>query len=324
VTLVVGGGFHGKSTLLRALERGVQNHCPGDGRERVVTVVGAVKVRAEDGRSVGGVDISAFIDGLPFGEDTTAFSTPQASGSTSQAAAVMEALEAGATALLVDEDTAATNFMIRDRRMQALVARSAEPITPFLDRVRDLLDVHGVSTVLVVGGSGDYVDVADTVISMRDYAPFDVTEQARDVAASHPTGRARDVGHPFGSRPARIPLPASVNPRRGKREVSVGARGPSRILFGTEEIDLSAVEPEVSPAQARAIALALAFARAHFMDGERALPEILDQVDARIERDGLDALDPRRGGDLAGFRRFELAAALNRLRTLRVKGPSHG
>ncbi|HSM61283.1 MAG TPA: ABC-ATPase domain-containing protein, partial [Longimicrobiales bacterium] len=198
VTLIVGGGFHGKSTLLRALEAGVWNHRPGDGRERVVTRADAVKVRAEDGRAVAGVDISPFIDGLPFGRDTRGFSTPMASGSTSQAAAIVEALEAGTGLLLVDEDTSATNFMIRDRRMQELVPKEGEPITPFVDRVRDLAE-PGVSTVLVVGGSGDYLDVADTVIRMRDYLPSEVTERAREVAAAHPTGRARERGAPLGA-----------------------------------------------------------------------------------------------------------------------------
>ena len=182
VTLIVGGGFHGKSTLLRALERGVYNHVPGDGRELVVTDPTAVKIRAEDGRSVAGADISPFISGLPGGLDTRKFSTPNASGATSQAANIIEALESGCRTLLLDEDSSATNFMIRDRRMEALIARRHEPITPFLDRVRQMYEEHGVSTVLVMGGAGDYFDVADTVISMVEYVPVDSTEEAREVA----------------------------------------------------------------------------------------------------------------------------------------------
>ncbi len=175
VTLIVGGGFHGKSTLLRALERGVYNHVPGDGRELVVTDPTAVKIRAEDGRGVAGVDISPFISGLPGGLDTKAFSTPNASGATSQAANIIEALESGCRTLLLDEDSSATNFMIRDRRMEALIAKQYEPITPFLDRVRQMYEEKGVSTVLVMGGAGDYFDVADTVISMVEYVPVDST-----------------------------------------------------------------------------------------------------------------------------------------------------
>lgn len=321
VTLIVGGGYHGKSTLLRALEQGVYNHRPGDGRERVVSEPAAVKVRAEDGRSVSGVDISPFIAGLPLGVDTRSFSSPNASGSTSQAAIIMEALEAGATALLVDEDTAATNFMIRDRRMQALVPKESEPITPFVDRIRPLHDEHGVSSVLVIGGSGDYLDVADTIIAMKEYVPHDVTEEARTVAEEWPTGRIAEGTGEIGPRPARVPDPASVDPSRGKRSVSVKVRDEDRILFGTDEIDLSAVEQIVSWSQAHTVSEALVTAWKRFMDGERTLPEILDAVMELLEREGLDVLSPWHPGELTLFRRFELAAALNRLRTLEVLSP---
>ena len=125
VTLIVGGGYHGKSTLLRALQDGVYNHVAGDGRELVLTDSTAVKLRAEDGRAVSGVDISLFIRDLPDGRDTSRFSTVDASGSTSQAAATVEAYEAGARALLIDEDTSATNFMVRDALMEAVVAKES-------------------------------------------------------------------------------------------------------------------------------------------------------------------------------------------------------
>lgn len=315
VTLIVGGGFHGKSTLLRALERGVWNHRPGDGRERVVSDSAAVKIRAEDGRSVAGVDISAFIDGLPLGTDTRGFSTPDASGSTSQAATLVEAVEAGATALLVDEDTAATNFMIRDRRMQVLVPREGEPITPFVDRVRELHREWGVSSILVLGGSGDYLEVADTVVAMRDYRPLDVTERARDVARRHPTGREAEAARPLGARPTRVPDPSSIDPSRGRKRVSLKVRD-GRLLFGRGEIDLSAVEQILSRGQMRSVGKALVLARDRFMDGGTPLPEVLDGVMRAVEEEGLDVLDARRPGDLAAFRRFELAAALSRLRGL--------
>ena len=318
VTLVVGGGFHGKSTLLKALERGVYNHRPGDGREQVVTDPGAVKIRAEDGRSVQGVDISPFIRDLPNGQGTEAFRTSNASGSTSQAANIMEAVEAGARALLVDEDTAATNFMIRDRRMQALVPREKEPITPFVDRIRDLHQVYGVSSILVLGGSGDYFDVADTVIAMRDYRPCEVTREAREVAESLPTGRVPETGPPLAPVRPRVPLSSSLDPRRGRREESVRVRGSDGLTIGREELDLSAVEQIVSVAQLRAIGQGVLLAWREYMDGTRDLPEILDRVEARIRSEGLDVLDARPAGNLAVFRRFELAGALNRIRTLRV------
>jgi len=316
VTLIVGGGYHGKSTLLRALESGVYNHRPGDGRERVVCDGAAVKIRAEDGRSIQGVDISPFIRNLPDLKDTVAFSTPNASGSTSQAANIVEAVEAGAGCILVDEDTAATNFMIRDRRMQALVPRENEPITPFVDRVRDLYRTHGVSAILVLGGSGDYLEVADTVIAMKDYRPWEVTEEARAVARSLPTGRRREVSEPMGTIKPRVPLPSSLDPRRGRRGESVKVRGVGGLTIGRDEVDLSAVEQIVSSTQLRAIGQGLILARREIVDGARTVAEVLDLVEERISAEGLDVLDPRRVGNLSAFRRFELAAALNRVRSL--------
>ncbi len=320
VTLIVGGGYHGKSTLLRAIERGVYNHRPGDGRELVVSVSDLVKIRAEDGRSVSGVDISAFIGDLPLGQTTRCFSSRNASGSTSQAAAIVEALEAGAEGLLIDEDTAATNFLIRDARMQALVPKAHEPITPFIDRVRKLHAQFGVSAVLVVGGSGDYLDVADTVIAMENFRPRDVTERAQEVAAAYPTARANEGAGPIEIDLRRRPRPGSIDPSKGRRQVNIKTRNVRTIQFGAESLDLSAVEQIVHWAQTRAIGAALDYARRSFIDGSRTLAEVLELVHAAIERDGLDVLDSRRTGDLACFRRHELAAALNRLRTLEVRG----
>ncbi|MEZ4594627.1 MAG: ABC-ATPase domain-containing protein, partial [Chloroflexota bacterium] len=232
VTLIVGGGFHGKSTLLNALSHGVYNHKPGDGRELVVTVDNAVKIRAEDGRSVSQVDIAPFINNLPFGQQTQQFSSDNASGSTSQAANIMEALEVGTDLLLIDEDTAATNFMIRDRRMQQLVRKAQEPITPFIDRVRQLFSEHGVSTILVIGGSGDYFDVADQVIGLENYQPHDLTAAAQTIASQHPTGRSSEAPAAFGSIRPRVPLPRSLDARKGRRDTSVKTRGLHTIQFG--------------------------------------------------------------------------------------------
>ncbi len=319
VTLIVGGGFHGKSTLLRALERGVYGHRPGDGRERVVTDPGAVKIRAEDGRSVRSVDISGFIGELPGGLSTMDFSTPDASGSTSQAAAIVEAMEAGARLLLVDEDTAATNFMMRDRRMQALVPGDREPIIPFVDRVRELYETHGISSILVIGGSGDYLDVADTVIAMADFTPSLVTDTAHDVARRYPTDRQREAPGPL-TRPApRRPIADSLDPSRGRRDVYLRSRGMREIHFGTEEIDLAAVEQVVSPAQARALSEAILLSRRRLDGASLTLPELLDAVMAELQEQGLDVLGHGHDGDLALFRRHELAQAINRIRSLRCE-----
>jgi predicted ABC-class ATPase len=327
VTLIAGGGYGGKSTLLRALERGVHPHVPGDGREGVVTRADAVKIRAEDGRRVERVDVAGFIGRLPGGRASASFSTDDASGSTSQAANIVEALEAGSRLLLLDEDTSASNFMVRDARMQALVPKEREPITPFVDRVRELREALGVSTVLVMGSSGDYLEAADTVIEMREFVPFDATSEARAVAASHPTGRRPERPAPFSLSPSRVPLPGSLDASKGRREVRIAARGRDALEFGVERIDLRAVEQIVDASQVRAIGFALELARRRLIDGKTPLAEVLDALDALLDERGLDALDPlserapRHPGDLARPRRYEIAAALARLRSLRVAEP---
>lgn len=201
VTLIVGGGYHGKSTLLQALQDGVYDHVAGDGRELVLADPSAVKLRAEDGRAVNGVDISLFIRDLPGGRDTSRFSTVDASGSTSQAASTVEALEAGARTLLIDEDTSATNFMVRDALMEAVVAREFEPITPFAERVRDLWEQAGVSCVIVAGSSGAYFSVADCVLQLDRYRVVDITSHARAVCAR--------LDAPVTPRAAAFELPAA-------------------------------------------------------------------------------------------------------------------
>ena len=316
ITLIVGGGYHGKSTLLKAIELGVYNHIPHDGRELVVTHPAAMKIRAEDGRSIASVDISPFINHLPQGKSTTNFSTTNASGSTSQAANIIEALEAGAKVLLVDEDTAATNFMIRDRRMQALIAKDQEPITPFIDKVKQLSENYGVSTILVMGGSGDYFEVADTVIAMQNFQPDDVTEKAKAIAQQYTDSRTPEGGKEFGKITPRIPLKESIDPSYRHREVRFKVRDVDEMLFGGEDIDLSAVEQIVDKAQSRAIATAMVYAQRQYIDGKRTLAEILQLVMADIESKGLDVLTPFPQCDLAKFRQLELAAAINRLRSL--------
>ena len=318
VTLIAGGGYHGKSTLLRALERGVYNHIPGDGRELVVTDPAAVKVRSEDGRRVEGVTITPFINNLPGGADTNAFRSDDASGSTSQAANIMEALEIGARTLLVDEDTSATNFMIRDHRMQELVSGEDEPITPFIDKVQALSIDRGVSSVLVIGGSGDYFDVADAVIVMKEYRPYEMTEEARRIAARLETERRNEGGPEFGEWRERLPVPRSLDPSKGKRDVKVRAHGTREIQFGRESINMNGVEQLVDAGQTRALAHALVSVKTLLKEG-MSLREVVDRIDEMLRSEGLDSLTPHPMGDVAAFRRFELAAAVNRLRSLSVR-----
>lgn len=318
VTLLVGGGYHGKSTLLSAMERGIYNHVPGDGREYLVTDLSAVKIRAADGRSIEKTDISAFINHLPFQKDTSAFCTDNASGSTSQAAGIAEAVEIGTTALLMDEDTSATNFMIRDARMQQLVSEQQEPITPFIDKVRWLFTEKGISTVLVMGSSGDYFSVADHVIQMETYRPRDVSARAKQIAAEYPSGRAEEGKQGFGTITPRIPLEKSFNRHNSAGRSKISARGCQELLFGQTLIDCQDLEQIVETAQMRAIGYAIDYAR-RYMDGYRTLAEVVQCVMNDLEIDGLDILSPFRRGDLARFRSFELAGTINRMRTLKVR-----
>ncbi|MDQ3286409.1 MAG: ABC-ATPase domain-containing protein [Actinomycetota bacterium] len=312
VTLVAGGGFHGKSTLLSALSWGVYDHAPGDGRELVVSRADAVKIRAEDGRSVAGVDISGMIGELPGGRSTENFSTTNASGSTSQAANIAEALEIGTSLLLVDEDTSATNFMIRDERMRELVRR--EPISPFIDLVRPLYETLGVSTIVVVGGVGDYLDVADRVILMEDYEPADATGRAEEVRERFPVRVPLGTGEVRSPKGRRVRA-ASIDLRRGKRETARG-KGPSTIELGRERVDLSYLEQLAEPGQTEAIARIIGEFASE--DVSRGIREVVYGALDAVRNEGLDSLGNFRGhpGELSLPRPQEVAAAINRIRSL--------
>ncbi|EJI1390624.1 ABC-ATPase domain-containing protein [Vibrio parahaemolyticus] len=316
ITLIVGGGFHGKSTLLNAIERSIYDHIPGDGREYIVTDQKAMKIRAEDGRCVHHLNLSNYINHLPMGKDTADFSTQDASGSTSQAAWLQESIEAGTTSLLIDEDTSATNFMIRDERMQALVAKGDEPITPLVDRIGQLRDELDISTIIVMGGSGDYLDVANTVIQMHDYQAVDVTEKAKQVIAQHPTQRHNESEESLQTfRPRALNRVALMNILTdGKFRVS--AKGKDSLRFGKEFTDLSALEQIESADEVNAIGW-LWFQLAQ-------LPGWCNNPAKDIEEmlSGEWHASLPKQGDLAKPRTLDVMAALNRMRKSQFK-PSH-
>ncbi|KAH9156471.1 hypothetical protein AeRB84_001635 [Aphanomyces euteiches] len=300
ITVIVGGGYHGKSTLLNALEVGMYNHIPGDGREFVVADPCTVKIRAEDGRNVVSCDVSPFISDLPTGQTTTDFSSTNASGSTSQAANIMEALEAGATTLLMDEDTCATNFMIRDRKIQLLVAKNKEPISPFLTKAQALYNDLGISSILVVGGAGDYFSIADTVIMMDAFEPKDVTRQAKEIACQHQPIQV-DTAFLVSPCQQRVPL------LRGfQANGRVRTKGLDHISYGEVDIDLSAVFHLVESGQVRAIADIMEKVLTRQIDDRKPLKELLDFVDETLNS-SMDAIDDR---ELYGWfsrpRRFEV------------------
>ena len=319
ITLIVGGGYHGKSTLLAALERGVYNHIAQDGREFIISESDAVKIRAEDGRNVEKVNISGFINNLPQNKDTRAFSTENASGSTSQAANVAEALEYGTSLLLIDEDTSATNFMIRDGRMQKLVAKEKEPITPFIDRVKELYDNFGVSTILIVGGSGDYFDVANHVIMMDEYVPKDVTKKAKEIAKSDENKREFSSNDKFQGITQRIPLKKSFS-QSGKLD-KTKAKGKYSILYGKELIDISGLEQLVDDSQTNCIAVMIDYFKNKVLDEKLTLSQATDRIYEKIEKDGLDSISSYTGhpGNLALPRKQEFCGAVNRYRKLKIK-----
>lgn len=319
ITLIVGGGYHGKSTLLAALERGVYNHIAQDGRELIISESDAVKIRAEDGRNVEKVNISGFINNLPQNKDTRAFSTENASGSTSQAANVAEALEYGTSLLLIDEDTSATNFMIRDARMQKLVAKEKEPITPFIDRVKELYDNFGVSTILIVGGSGDYFDVANHVIMMDEYVPKDVTEKAKEIAKTDENKREFSSNDKFKGVTQRIPLKKSFS-QSGKLD-KTKSKGKYSILYGKELIDISGLEQLVDDSQTNCIAVMIDYFKNKVLDEKLTLSQAADRIYEKIEKEGLDSISSYTGhpGNLALPRKQEFCGAVNRYRKLKIK-----
>lgn len=319
ITLIVGGGYHGKSTLLAALERGIYNHIAQDGREFIISETDAVKIRAEDGRNVEKVNISGFINNLPGNKDTRTFSTENASGSTSQAANVAEALEYGTSLLLIDEDTSATNFMIRDGRMQKLVAKEKEPITPFIDRVKELYDNFGVSTILIVGGSGDYFDVANHVIMMDEYVPKDVTEKAKEIAKSDENKREFSPNDKFQGITQRIPLKKSFS-QSGKLD-KTKAKGKYSILYGKELIDISGLEQLVDDSQTNCIAVMIDYFKNKVLDEKLTLSQAADRIYEKIQKEGLDSISSYTGhpGNLALPRKQEFCGAVNRYRKLKIK-----
>lgn len=312
VTLIVGGGYHGKSTLLKALERGVYNHIAGDGREYVIADDTAMKIRAEDSRSIKKVDISLFINDLPGGTDTRSFSTPDASGSVSQAANIVESMESGTRVLLIDEDTSATNFMIRDELMQKVVSRDKEPITPFIDRVRELYEKWQVSTVLVAGSSGAFFHKADCIVQMDRYVPVEITEFAKKEAENYPL---------LAPAPAQIREPDTRRVVRTGRmwqedRVKVRCSGTESFSINHDNVDLRLVEQLVDSEQLIALGHMVKYAGQKLFDGRKTLGEIAETIWLIVQEKGMEGVleGPNSYASMAMPRRQELYASLNRLR----------
>lgn len=317
ITLIVGGGYHGKSTLLKALELGVYNHISGDGREYVITDDTAMKIRAEDGRSIKKTDISMFINDLPNGKETRGFYTEDASGSTSQAANVIEGMEAGAKLLLIDEDTSATNFMIRDELMQRVIHRDMEPITPFIERIRELYDNYGVSTIIVAGSSGAYFHIADSIVQMDRYVPRDITGLAKKEAEGFPvlSGPEQRAENPVFTR-----CPGQNRALSGNDRIKMKTLGKEAVQINRESIDLRYVEQLVDSEQVSALGYCVKYAEKHLLDGRKSIQTVVEELEKKIRKDGLAGLceSSSNVAALAVPRKQEIHACLNRYRGLRL------
>jgi len=328
ITLIVGGGYHGKSTLLKALERGIYNHVPGDGREYVITEDTAMKLRSEDGRSVKQVDVSAFIRNLPSKRDTKCFSTEDASGSTSQAACTVEAILSGSKTLLIDEDTSATNFMVRDALMQKVIHSGEEPIIPFLSRMRQLYEELGISTILVAGSSGAFFEVSDLILQMKEYKPIDVTIKAKEAAEA--TSEKIETPDKFViSADQRIPSPNREVTE--SRKVKVRGNGTDAVSINHESVELRFVEQVVDNEQTNLLGAMLRTLEEQYFNGRDPLPKCVNALYDRLSKQGFAACaqggrgDDGRGnasgsipGNLAMVRPQELWAMVNRYRGLRL------
>lgn len=315
ITLIVGGGYHGKSTLLKALELGVYNHIEGDGREFVITDESALKVRAEDGRAITSTDISLFINNLPNGKDTVKFNSENASGSTSQAANIIEAIEGKSKVLLIDEDTSATNFMIRDEIMQSLVVKEKEPITPFIDVAKTLYNDLGISTILVAGSCGDFFDIADLVIQMDSYEPFDVTEKAKKLSKGKIKLRD-DLNIKINFN--RELLKGSVT--EGPKGTKIKVLGKDGLSINKDVIDLKYVEQIVDSEQINTIGAAIKVIEDRYAGKKMTIESIMDEVEKAMKNNLMSIDKTRNGsGSLAMPRKQELICAVNRLRTLKIK-----
>ena len=318
ITLFVGGGYHGKSTVLKALELGVYNHIEGDGREYVITDESALKVRSEDGRFITNTDISLFINNLPNGKDTKKFSTDNASGSTSQAANIIEGIESDTKLFLIDEDTSATNFMIRDDIMQKLVSKEKEPITPFIEIVKSLYDRLGISTIIVVGSSGDYFDIADSVIQMDSYEPKDVTSEAKTLSKGTILKRINESS-----------LNLSINFDRklksgsivsGPKGVKIKNLGKDGLSINKNTIELRAVEQIVDSEQVNSLGYIMKFAEDNIVNNNKTLRQVVSETLDYISKNGLISISPVKYGmgTLAMPRKQEIVSCFNRYRNLKL------
>ena len=315
ITLIVGGGYHGKSTLLKALELGVYDHIKGDGREYVITEASAVKIRSEDGREISHIDISKFINNLPNQKDTCDFSTENASGSTSQAANVVEAIEAESKLLLVDEDTCATNFMVRDKLMQMVISKESEPITPFIDRVRNLYEKQGISTVIVAGSSGTYFTIADHIIQMDKYDAVDITDKVKNILESEDIEQ-NYLENVDTEESGRVRMLKSRPLERKHDQIKIKIFGKDGFSIGKENVDLKLIEQIVDTEQTAALSYCLKNILEKTEKKEQDINRLIENLWNQMEEKGFEVLFDGRWipTQMAYVRKQDIFACINRFR----------
>ena len=317
LTVILGDAYSGRVELMRAMSAGIYNHVRGDGREQVITVPDAVYLKAEAGRSVRRVDLSAFLRDAG-DENSPVFSSPNADVFASEAAATVEALEAGARALLFDESDSSPEFLARDPRLAGLTPPAEQRITPLSAIARRMVDQLGVS--VVVAGTvtvTDFIPVADTVLRIANFKVYDVTKEAKKLVTAVPAPSAPINVASMVERSRSI-VPSSIDPSAGRSDFLIEADDIHSLRFGREKIDLSSVEQLADVDQTRTIGRILYYAKTRYMEEVRPIREILDAIDHDLSSEGLETLTRTLQGDLARPRRYEIAAALNRLPSLRI------
>jgi len=315
LTVVLGDAANGRKDFMSALAAGVFNHIPGDGREGVVTVSDAVQIAADRGRNVQEVNITPFLSESEYGNPAS-FSTPAADSFISQAASVIEALEVGARVLIVDENSSAPAFLTTDARIAGLLGST--PRTSLAQRARQIVDELGIS--LIVGGENlvaEYIPVADTVLKVEGFQVTDITEQAKALNLAVPPEAPAVNLAPMLAR-SRWIMPSSIDAAVGSKDQVIEAIDLNAIQYGRSVIELDSVSQIADESQTLTIGLLLYYAKLRYMQEGYPLREMLDMIDRDLSSEGLGTIVRDLRGDLARPRRYEVAAALNRLPTFRV------
>ena len=312
ITIIIGGGYHGKTTLLESIQNGVYNHIYQDGREYTITDKTATKIKAENGRNIEKVNINSFISNTPNNINTKQFTTNNASGSTSQATNLIEAIEAGSKLILIDEDTSATNFMIQDPLMQEIITTQKEPITPLTDQIQNIKK-QNISIIIVTGGTSQYLKYADTIIQMDNYQAQDITQKVKKILT-----KKKQNYKPIEKKleyTTRKPAKNCINPYKGRKKVTKN-KELNTILFGTEIIDIKDIEQLICHDQAQTISIILDYIT-KYIDSKTSIKEIILQVDKDIQEKGLNILS-KNNHSLVYVRPIDIAAAINRIRSLKI------